>query len=99
LKIKLSSLQYTKKTKVKAGLFEKKKVKAKDILLYIRDHYPEEFKTSITMLISFDLNRYTYYIQSLAILTQAQKEWLLTIIPFRRKKILEWIGREEDLND
>ncbi|WP_241738397.1 hypothetical protein [Anoxybacillus flavithermus] len=32
--------KYTEKTRVKAGIFEKKKVKAKDLLTYIRDLVP-----------------------------------------------------------
>lgn len=34
--------KYTNNTKVKAGLFEKKVVRAKDLLLYIKNYYPEE---------------------------------------------------------
>jgi hypothetical protein len=81
-----------------AGLFEKRQVKAKDIIFFIRDHYPEEFKVSESLLISFDLNRYKYYIESLPILNEAQKNWLVTIIPYRRNKILQWLGKE-DINE
>lgn len=86
--------KYTEKTKVKAGIFEKKKVKAKDLLTYISRNFTDEFHQSIQKLIEFDLIRYSDFIQSLDnILSEAQKDWLLSIVPFRRKKILEWIGR------
>jgi hypothetical protein len=90
--------QYTNKTKVKAGLFEKRQVKAKDIILYIRDHFPEECKVSESLLISFDLDRYKHYIESLTIINETQKIWLTTIIPYRRNKILQWLGKE-DINE
>lgn len=53
----------------------------------------DEFHQSIQKLVEFDLIRYSDFIQSLDILSEAQKDWLLSIVPFRRKKILEWIGR------
>lgn len=100
LKEKASSEQemnkYTKNAKVKAGLFEDKSVKAKDAIFYISKHYPVEFQESAKKLAEFDLIRYSKFINSLDILSQEQKLWLLNIIPFRRKKILEWIGKEEE---
>lgn len=87
--------KYTKNTRVKAGLFERKQVKAKDILMYIVSEYPQESNESINRLVNFDLDRYNHFICSLEILSEAQRTWLLNIIPFRRKKILEWVGREE----
>ncbi|MEK4167538.1 hypothetical protein NST18_13930 [Anoxybacillus sp. FSL W8-0104] len=87
--------KYTEKTKVKAGIFEKKKVKAKDLLTYISKNFTDEFNQSIQKLVEFDLIRYSDFIQSLDILSEAQKDWLLNIVPFRRKKILEWIGRDD----
>lgn len=98
LKIKASSEQemnkYTKNAKVKAGLFENKSVKAKDAIAYISEHFPAEFEKSTKMLADFDLIRYSKFINSLVVLSDAKKEWLLNIIPYRRKKILEWIGKE-----
>lgn len=88
--------KYTKNTKVKAGLFEKKSVKAKDLLLYIRIHFPNEFKSSTNKLMNFDTERYIAYIQSLDFLSEAQKVWLQHIVPYRRQKILEWIRKEEE---
>ncbi|BAD77577.1 hypothetical conserved protein [Geobacillus kaustophilus HTA426] len=87
--------KYTEKTRVKAGIFEKKKVKAKDLLTYISKNFTDEFNQSIQKLVEFDLIRYSDFIQSLDILSEAQKDWLLNIVPFRRKKILEWIGRDD----
>ena len=86
--------KYMKNTKVKAGLFEKKSVKAKDLLLYIRRHFPNEFKNSTNKLMNFDTEQYVTFIQSLEFLSEAQKLWLQHIIPFRRQTILEWIRKE-----
>ncbi|EKN62778.1 HipA domain-containing protein [Schinkia azotoformans] len=88
--------KYMKNTKVKAGLFEKKSVKAKDLLIYIHKHYPNEFKSSLDKLIKFDTERYIKFIQSLDLLSEAQRVWLQHIIPIRRQKILEWFGKEEE---
>lgn len=86
--------KYTNKTRVKAGIFEKKKVNARDLLAYIGYNYTDDFNESVKMLKEFDLERYSTFINSLSILSQVQKKWLTTIIPFRMQKILEWIGRE-----
>lgn len=73
---------------------KKKSVKAKDVLTYISGNFPVEFDESVKKLVEFDLVRYSKFIKSLDILSAAQKEWLLNIIPFRRKEILEWIGKK-----
>ena len=65
--------KYMRNTKVKAGLFEKKSVKAKDLLTYIRKHYPNEFKSSTKKLMTFDMGRYEAFIQSLDFLSEAKK--------------------------
>ena len=88
--------KYTKNTRVKAGLFEAKSVKAKDTITYIRKHFPNEFDVSIKRREEFNLIRYSKFIQSLNVLSDAQKQWLLNIIPFRREKILEWVRKEEE---
>ncbi|MBW8347880.1 HipA domain-containing protein [Bacillus sp. IITD106] len=88
--------RYINKTKVKAGIFEKKQVKAVDLLSYIRKNFADEFNESRKLLINFDVERFSAFIQSLDILSSAQKEWLLKVLPFRRKIILDWIGREAD---
>lgn len=88
--------KYIKNTKVKAGMFEKKNVKAKDLLKYIQIHYPNELECSTSKLESFNMNRYKEYVHSLDIINEAQKEWLHQILPFRRQKILDWIGKEEE---
>lgn len=49
------------------------------------------------MLKGFDMIQYLEYIESLSILSLAQKKWLKHIIPFRREKILDWIGRGGDI--
>ncbi len=86
--------KYTKNTKVKAGLFEKKNVKAKDLLTYLSIHYPKEFDRSISKLQKFNFNKYKQFIQSFDLLSEAQKMWLQNVLPFRRQKMLEWIGKE-----
>lgn len=99
LRIKVSNSQelnkYTNRTKVKAGIFEKKKVKAKELLTYISQRYPMEFYESVQMLRNLNIDQYSKFIRSLSILSEAQRDWLLNIIPFRREKILEWIREEE----
>ncbi|MBB6446714.1 HipA domain-containing protein [Bacillus benzoevorans] len=91
--------KYIENTKIKAGLFEKKSVKAKDLLTFIQKRYPKEFTSSVTKLITFDMARYEEFIQSLDFLSDAQSVWLLHIISFRRRKILEWIGEEVEKNE
>jgi hypothetical protein len=86
--------KYTKNTKVKAGIFERKQVKAKDLLNYLLNKFPEESKNSIHKLMYFEMDRYVNFIHSVNVLSEAQKKWLLHIIPFRRNKILEWVGKE-----
>lgn len=83
--------KYVRNTKVKAGLFERKFVKAKDVLDYIQIHFPIEFANSVKKIKTFDVNKYKQFIQSCEFLTETQKDWLKLIIPFRRVKILEWI--------
>lgn len=56
--------KYTKNTKVKAGIFEKKSVKGKDLLLYIKQNFPTEFEDSIKRIITFDNDRYSLCIHS-----------------------------------
>lgn len=92
--------RYVNKTRVKAGMFEKKKVKAQELLAYINENFPEEFNVSTNKLIQLDLEKFNYWVsQSGNFLSEAQKEWLLHIIPFRRNKILQWIGKEEELHE
>lgn len=88
--------RYVRKTRVKAGMFERKHVKAKDLLGYIQVHFPNELQNSLRRLRNFDLVQYKQFIQSLDLLSEAQKDWLQLIIPYRRKKILEWIEKEAD---
>ncbi|WP_400244572.1 HipA domain-containing protein [Niallia sp. JL1B1071] len=88
--------KYTNKTRVKAGIFEKKKVKARDLIIYISSQYPVEFNNGVKMLEDFDMKQYTIFIKSLSILSETQKKWLTNLIPFRRGKILDWVGRGEE---
>ena len=91
--------KYVRNTKVKAGLFERKHVKAWDLLIYIQAHYPNEFSNSVKRLESFDIYKYIMFIQSLDLLSDVQKNWLKLIVPYRREKILEWIQREEECHE
>ncbi|PWA09678.1 hypothetical protein DCC39_12595 [Pueribacillus theae] len=86
--------KYVRNTKVKAGLFERKYVKARDLLAYIQIHYSNELANSVKRLKNFDLDRYKQFIQSLELLSEVQKNWLKLIVPYRREKILEWIQKE-----
>lgn len=88
--------KYVRNARMKAGLFERKNVKAKDLLAYIQNYYPIELYKSIQKVENFDLEKYNQFIQSLDLLSDAQREWLQLIIPARREKILEWIEKEEE---
>lgn len=83
--------KYVRNARVKAGLFERGNVKARDLLTYIQSCYPNELRESAQKLENFDIDRYNQYIQSNVLLSEAQKKWLKLIIPARKKKILEWI--------
>lgn len=91
--------KYIRNTRVKAGLFERKSVKASDVLTYIQIHYPNELANSVKKLEDFDIERYKQFIQSLNLLSDAQNNWLQLIIPYRREKILEWIQKEEESHE
>ncbi|KAB2952949.1 hypothetical protein F9B85_06685 [Heliorestis acidaminivorans] len=82
--------KYIKSTKVKAGLFEKKKVSAIDLLTYLSKYYPVEYARNLINIEGFDIPCYEDFICSLEYITRYQREWLLAIIPFRIKKIIEW---------
>lgn len=89
--------KYVRQTRVKAGLFEAKKVKATDLLIYLQIHFPDNLKISVKKLEGFSINRYHQFIQSLDLLSDTQKLWLKRIIPFRRELILDWIRKEEGI--
>lgn len=86
--------QYTKRTKSKVGIFEKKQVKIKVLINFLFKEYPLESQLSVEKIKSFNLQNYHDYIESLEILSKEQRDWLLSIIPFRRRKILQWIEEE-----
>jgi hypothetical protein len=86
--------RYTKKTKVKAGIFEKKQVNAKEMLKYLIDEFPFESNVSFKRLRNFDISTYSAFIRSLSILSDAQRTWLLHIIPFRKNKVIQWVEKE-----
>jgi len=88
--------KYVRNTRMRAGLFERKKIKAKDLLAYLQNHYPKELDRSIQKVEDFDIEEYKQFIKSLDLLSGAQREWLQLIIPVRREKILEWIQKEEE---
>lgn len=87
--------RYIRRTRVKAGMFERKHVKAMDLIQYLRIHFPDELQNSVRKLKAFDIERYQKFIRSLQLLSETQKDWLQLIIPYRREKILEWIEKEE----
>ncbi len=58
-------------------------------------NFPDEFTENVRRLMNFDVKKYGDYIHSLRILSDAQKVWLLNIIPFRRDTILEWVESGE----
>lgn len=87
--------KYIRDTRVKAGMFERKKVKAMDLIQYIQVNFPDELQNSVSKLIDFDTKQYQEFVQSLDLLSKAQKDWLQLVIPYRRERILDWIGKEE----
>ncbi len=87
--------KYIRDTRVKAGMFERKKVKATDLIQYIQVNFPDELQNSVSKLIDFDTKQYQEFVQSLDLLSKAQKDWLQLVIPYRRERILDWIGKEE----
>lgn len=87
--------KYIRSARVKAGLFERGNVKARDLLAYIQDCFPDEFTKSVKKLKNFDIEKYNQFIQSLELLNDIQKKWLNLIIPARKEKILEWVQEEE----
>lgn len=88
--------RYVRRTRVKAGIFERKHVKARDLLEYLQANFPNELQNSVRKLEKFDLVQYKQIIQSLDLLSDAQKDWLQLIIPYRRDKIFEWIEKEDE---
>lgn len=91
--------RYVRNTRVKAGLFERTHVKAKDLLTYIKSYYPNELEESIKKIERFDIGKYNHYIQSEELLSVEQKKWLTRIIPVRKAKIFEWLQEKEDYNE
>lgn len=86
--------KYINRTKVKAGIFEKKQVKARDVLKLLVNEFPDEMRNCVKKVEDFDLKQYNNYIMSLSILSDEQRKWLVSIIPLRRMKMLAWIEKE-----
>lgn len=86
--------KYLKNAKVKAGLFEHKQVKAREMFRYLIREFPKESRQFINRLDNFDEMKYKNYIHSLSIISEAKKLWLMKIISFRINKIYGWIREE-----
>lgn len=87
--------KYMRDSTVKAGIFEKKKVKALDMAQYLCMYYPKESSTIINRIKNFDFDKFHEIIDEHIILTEKQNQWLKLIISFRRGKLLQWVGEEE----
>jgi len=87
--------KYIRKTKVKAGLFEDKQIKAKDLIKVMKNRYANESEEIMTRINNFNLKRYEDYINKNVLLSENQKEWLKLIISLRREYILKWYEGEE----
>lgn len=87
--------KYMRNSTVKAGLFEKKKVKAIEMAKYLSEYYPQESYSIIERIEGFDFEKYHKLIDEHIILSDVQKQWLKLIISFRREKLLQWVRREE----
>lgn len=89
--------KYIRNTKVKAGLFEHKQVKAKDLIKVLKNRYIEESSIIIAHIEAFDFLKYEGYIDRSLFLTEKQKEWLKLIISIRQEYILRWYKEEEKI--
>ncbi len=89
--------KYIRNTKVKAGLFEYKQVKAKDLIKVLKNRYIEESSIIIAHIEAFDFYKYEGYIDRNLFLTEKQKEWLKLIISIRQEYILKWYKGEEKI--
>lgn len=87
--------KYMRKSTVKAGLFEKKRVRAFDMANYLYKYYPNESQLIIKQIKNFDFEKFHEVVDGYAILTDVQKRWLKLIISFRRQNLLQWLGEEE----
>lgn len=86
--------KYIRQTRVKAGLFEKKKVKAQDLIQVMKNRYIEESEEIISKIDNFDFQSYNDSINRNLLLSEKQKEWLKLIISLRREYILKWYEGE-----
>lgn len=82
-------LKYIGNTKVKAGLFERKQVKAIDLAEVLKLRYSNECIRIVTEIEKFNVIEYNRFIDRLEILSELQREWLKMIIPSRRENILQ----------
>lgn len=87
--------KYMRKSTVKAGLFEKKRVRAFDMANYLYKYYPKESQSIIKRIQNFDFEKFHKEVDGYTILTDVQKQWLKLIISFRRQNLLQWLGEEE----
>ncbi|MFF5996032.1 hypothetical protein AAGS61_14960 [Lysinibacillus sp. KU-BSD001] len=87
--------KYMRKSTVKGGLFEKKKVKSIDMIQYLSKYYKNESKSIVERIKQFDFEIFNKMIDEYEILSDIQKQWLKLIISFRRKSILQWLGEGE----
>lgn len=86
--------KYMRKSTVKAGLFEKKRVRAFDMATYLYKYYPNESASIIKRIKTFDFEKFHEMVDQYTILTDVQKQWLKLIISFRRQNLLQWLGEE-----
>lgn len=87
--------KYIRNAKLKVGIFENKRVKAKELVDFLRDNFSNECEQIISKIEVFDFEKYHKFINRQTILSEKQKEWLKLIISHRREYILKWY-REED---
>ncbi|MFC5559595.1 hypothetical protein ACFPN4_10925 [Ureibacillus thermophilus] len=87
--------KYMRNSKVKAGLFEKKQVKSKEMILYLKKHFFEESEVIIKRIANFDFKEYENIIQQCELLSRIQKQWLITNLYYRSETILKWYYGED----
>ncbi|WP_391206597.1 hypothetical protein [Psychrobacillus sp. L4] len=88
-------VKYIRSAKVKAGLFERKSVKAIDLIKYMKHQFPNETQGIAIKIEQFDMQRFHEILEQNSILTTTQKEWLKLIISLRQQSILKWYREGE----
>lgn len=61
------------------------------MLKYVKINYPNELLKIKNMLQNFDMEQYITFIEDLPLISSIRKDFLITLIEFRRSKILQFV--------